>query len=314
MKIIILGAGISGALAAKFFNTEEIYDKANAPVNNHHAVMRIKDPRVGMLLGSNMESVSVKKGVYFKGVMWDKTNITINNMYSLKVSGQLSYKSILDLSDCSRFLLSDWDIKNINYGYDFVSINKNSLVFAYNNEYIQKEFDFCISTIPIQHMIKISGIFDELPEFKYNPIFVTRFNLNIDSTVHQTIYFPDNCFNSYRVTIEGKQIIFEAINSFPDETEIEKIICLFGISTLNIENKQEFVQKIGKIVPYDDKYRKFILNELTEKFNLFSLGRFAIWKQIRSDDVIKDLEVIQKMIFTEEKRRGYENKLAELHR
>ena len=52
--------------------------------------------------------------------------------------------------------------------------------------------------------------------------------------------------------------------------------------------------------------RKEFLYYLTREFNIYSLGRFATWKQIILDDVVDDANKIMKLINVETKRRNYQ--------
>ena len=49
-------------------------------------------------------------------------------------------------------------------------------------------------------------------------------------------------------------------------------------------------------MPIDDKIRKDFIYTLTEKYNIFSVGRFATWRQLLLDDVVNDISVIERLI------------------
>lgn len=315
MKIIIIGAGISGVLASKIFNTKYIFDSANTPEIYHKAIMRIRDQRIGMLLGCGLKPITVRKGIFYKGDILTKTNIKLNNLYSLKVSGELSDKSVLNLDDSERFLLEgNWSNSDAKYNYRLIKINNNEATFIHNNEEVKESYDVCISTIPIFNIMESSDL-KVLPKesFRYNPIYVSLFKINIPSKIYQTIYLPEPGPFSYRASIEGNKLTIESVNGFPSEEEVNLIADIFGIDNSVLIDREDHIQKIGKIISIDENIRKFILYELTNKFNIFSLGRFAIWKQIRADEVLSDLEKIERMIRIDELRRSYENKLNQLY-
>jgi hypothetical protein len=68
---------------------------------------------------------------------------------------------------------------------------------------------------------------------------------------------------------------------------------------------------MGKIEAINDDERKALLLELTDKFNIYSLGRYAIWKDsVGADAVAHDLERIYQMISVSQERRKYDNHLA----
>jgi len=73
-----------------------------------------------------------------------------------------------------------------------------------------------------------------------------------------------------------------------------------------IERKK---QNYGKLVSIDDDIRKAIIMELTDKYRIYSLGRFAVWKNVRTDDLISDLKRIKEMITVSAVSAKYINKL-----
>ena len=78
-----------------------------------------------------------------------------------------------------------------------------------------------------------------------------------------------------------------------DEKEIERA---FGIALGNCEKLESVEQKYGKIAPIDDAVRKQLLFRLTHEHNIYSLGRFATWRNILLDDVVDDITMIKKLL------------------
>jgi hypothetical protein len=72
-----------------------------------------------------------------------------------------------------------------------------------------------------------------------------------------------------------------------------------GIIATNIVQKE---QDYGKIVPIDEYERQKFILWATDNWNIYSLGRYATWRQILLDDVMKDIGVITKFI---EQRNNY---------
>ena len=54
--------------------------------------------------------------------------------------------------------------------------------------------------------------------------------------------------------------------------------------------------KYGKLLPIEEKVRKEFILYLTQKYNIFSVGRFATWRQLLLDDIVDDINVIDNMI------------------
>ena len=61
----------------------------------------------------------------------------------------------------------------------------------------------------------------------------------------------------------------------------------------------------GKLNYANERKRKQLIWQLSEKFRIFSLGRYAIWKPIRSDQAVADLEVIKRLMTSYEQADQY---------
>ena len=111
----------------------------------------------------------------------------------------------------------------------------------------------------------------------------------------------------YRASLLGNKLILE-YNQEPWQSREDVISVLsndFGIDT-EVTDLHVKKQKYGKISAIDDNLRKEFLYYLTREFNVYSLGRFATWKQIILDDVVDDAGKIMKLINVETKRRNYQ--------
>jgi hypothetical protein len=65
------------------------------------------------------------------------------------------------------------------------------------------------------------------------------------------------------------------------------------------------IQPFGKIIDLPRRTREALLYELTREYNVFSLGRFATWRNILLDDVVNDIHVLDKLISASEYRRSH---------
>ena len=54
--------------------------------------------------------------------------------------------------------------------------------------------------------------------------------------------------------------------------------------------------KYGKLLPIEEKVRKEFILYLTQQYNIFSVGRFATWRQLLLDDIVDDINVIDNMV------------------
>jgi hypothetical protein len=70
----------------------------------------------------------------------------------------------------------------------------------------------------------------------------------------------------------------------------------FGIKPESIVDMKQSEQYYGKIRPIDEDLRKQFIFEMTTKYGIYSLGRFATWRQLLLDDVVDDLQHIERFI------------------
>jgi hypothetical protein len=70
----------------------------------------------------------------------------------------------------------------------------------------------------------------------------------------------------------------------------------FGINANRITELKSSTQKYGKILPIDERLRKEFIFYLTKEHGIYSLGRFATWRQLLLDDIVPDIGIIDKFI------------------
>jgi hypothetical protein len=119
------------------------------------------------------------------------------------------------------------------------------------------------------------------------------------------------------VTVEKNRVMaeitgYESFAHISCEKIINNALSVFGIPQRFIENVTSYVQHNGKIACENDDYRRALILHMTEKYNIYSFGRYAIWKQIRADRLLGDIEKIRKMISASEVGREYHLKLGEI--
>jgi hypothetical protein len=294
MKIVILGAGLSGCLAAEMFKAHDVTmvapPSSSVGLQNHKAVMRIKDPTMAMILGVVAKKILVSKGIRSKGEFVPYASIRDSNLYSLKLYGYIGNKSILDTKTVERHLMVGEIVPRCKViPSSILRIKKGSILLKGQKVL---EYDFCISTLPMFVNCKLTGLSKLNQLFNTAEITILNWPLGIPtSNTYQTIYYPDLETPLYRATLQDGTIISEIIGGTYWHDKIRKELeASFGI--LLASEPEAFTQKNGKMHSIDETARKKIIYSLTDKFNLFSLGRYSIWKQIRADDLLSDVNTI----------------------
>jgi len=309
--MIIIGAGMAGLIAAHHFRARRpvVFEQQGELPNNHEALLRFRSMDVSKTTGINFRKMRVRKSIMFKGTYADRANPFLANMYSLKVTGQVVGRSIWDMEDADRYIAPP----------DFISQAAAGLSITYGKKLDRRDITAgtenpLISTIPMPAMMHLVG-WPHVPEFSYQSIWSAQFEFQSPGVdVAQTIYYPDLEVEYYRASISGRKMIIEFMAEPIGEDGLAKIIesiCMdFGIPEPQFAGRPTFKShRYGKIIGIDEDHRKDFMYHLTREHNIYSLGRFATWRQILLDDVVNDCSVIGKMIGAEDSRSLYNHRL-----
>lgn len=309
--IKIYGAGLAGLLAGNILRRHEpvIYEAQEALPNNHSALLRFRSDAAQGATGIPFKKVRVQKGVWDSdiGCVMRSATLQEQNQYSQKVTGGIFGRSLTNLDPCDRYIAPE----------DFIlQVAKSCTIFyghSLNFQMIQGSADGghkTISTIPMPVLMDIVGWPDK-PAFNFLPIWTVTATITLPACdVYQTVYLPDAGYSLYRASITGDKIILE----FTEEpmrdfsfNEIKSAIWrYFSIDINLIKDITMNHQKYGKLQPIDDNKRKQFLMAMTNEYNIYSVGRFATWRQLLLDDIIQDIHVVERLI---EDKIGYESTL-----
>jgi hypothetical protein len=309
--LVIVGAGLAGMLAAEAFPEATILEAAQQDaIIPHRALLRFRGPEVGAFLRIPFRRVSVLKGVWTqsRGISNEAT-ITDINHYSLKTQRVLlSNRSIARLEPVDRWVappdlyprLLERNGRRIAWGAQYSFVEKAR----------SKELYLVISTAPLPKVAAGCGLLQGENQFKHASITVRRVKIEGAST-HQTIYFPDLDLSVYRASITDDTLIAEFIRE-PQPEDFSAILGAFGLDSITsfppIESTRH---SFGKIAPVaDDAWRRSLIHELTTRFGVYSLGRYATWRNILLDDVLRDIEVVRSMINGDDYFRGLRSAAA----
>jgi len=290
--MIILGAGLSGLIAAALNPQAKVFEAASQDAQSHRAVLRFRSSAVGDAVGIPFRKIRVNKGIWYQG-QYCFPDIQLSNMYSYKVTGGYFDRSIWKTEAVDRFIApEDFILQLIEQVGDRVSWNTPVTELP--------ETRPIISTIPMNRVMSLVN-FDnpDHTQFKFSPIRVQRFRIP-RADVFQTIYYPSSHTAAYRASITGDLLIVESVDdpAYPD-VNMEHVLASFGILDkhepvvpIDATHKQSY----GKIAPIDERFRRFVVERLSQKHSIYSLGRFATWRNILLDDVLQDLNVIKKLM------------------
>lgn len=299
MTISIIGAGLSGLIAANLLARDQpqIFEAQPSLPNNHSAVLRFATSKVADATGITFRRVKMIKTY----APW-RNRVADNLSYSRKCSGiSRSDRSIAaDVFSAERFIAPEDFIARLADG---AAINFNS-DWSFTDPRSQSPL---ISTIPMPALMKVLD-YPQAPEFRYVHGAVIRAQVK-DCDAYVSLYIPDPQHFFNRISITGDELIIEY--AFPRASdrdrftnianttpalikEVKSAAQFLGLELQHITGALAREQKYAKIQPIDDRERKNFLAWATDKFNIYSLGRFATWRpQLLLDDLPQDIQRIR---------------------
>jgi hypothetical protein len=300
---VIIGAGLAGLLCACAFPDAMVFE-AGSPIQQHRALLRFRDDSVSRLTGVPFRSVQVHKEIWHREKVYSTCSNAHANMYAVKVTGRAIGRSIRSLDTVTRHVAPD----------DFYQtlIDRFAKNITWNEQVNGSLVDTCrerdipiISTAPMNVNLNLAGVDFSSLQFRFDkkPITVLRLPLNpalVD--IYQTIYYPGDDTPIYRASITGSLLIIELISE-PDEQfhslMADEVLDHFGLSRrvrFPDDDVECVEQKYGKIQDIDRGMREALLHELTRDHGIYSVGRFATWRNILLDDVVKDIDHVARLI------------------
>lgn len=296
MTVSVVGAGMAGLLAGAMFRGEaQLYEAAPSLPNNHHALLRFRSDEIAQHLNIPFQPVDV-----IKIVKPFRNKVAESIGYSLKSNGRASLRSIktADGKVERRFIAPP----------DFIQVleGMQSNAISYDTP-ADKPFlnglaamGPVISTIPMGSLMKIL----EYPcqaSFSYRHGWVVKGHIDVPSDMCATIYYPNPSEPLVRATLTGDLIQIEMKEEFDHaqwvvDRVMEQVLYDFGLE--NCSYSAEMVpQRYAKIAAIPERERRKFIMWCTDQYNIYSVGRFAIWKpNILLDDVFHDIRKIQGMI------------------
>lgn len=298
--MIILGAGLSGLIAATQLPNATVVEANDRAALSHKAVLRFRSDALSRLTGIPFRKVTVRKSIWMDG-SHRAVNLELANLYSYKTNGKYLDRSIWNLDPVERFIAPE-DLAH--QMVDLIGDHRfrwNECVTPSMLEGLVKIESQIISTIPLPKMLSmlVGGPLLEwhgdIPKFDYKGINVSRYRVP-GADVFQTVYYPSPELGVYRASMTGDLLIIEGTREL---TAVDTAIVAtsFGMREVFMQQiDSNHSQRFGKIAPVDDRFRRNAIFRLTQELGIYSLGRFAIWSNVLLDDVVKDVAVIKRMI------------------
>jgi hypothetical protein len=289
-KLEIVGAGLAGLLAGNMLarHRPTIFERQSCLPNNHSAVLRFRTPTIGDVVG-----------IPFRAVTMIKTTAAWQNpvadalAYSYKNTGRyLSDRSARGVQIEERFVAPD----------NFIHLLAEQIPteIKFNHDYVFPQEDDeripIISTIPMPALMEALDYPSHLrPEFHSTP------GRNIHARVHNcdayvSLMVPHPSTSISRISLTGDELIIECTaDNIPSAGYLTKQACEYlGFDPNDVHSITEHRQRYQKLVAIPEPTRKNFMFWATDKYNIFSLGRFATWRpNLLLDDLVNDIRKIE---------------------
>lgn len=298
----IVGAGLAGLLAGHAFPNIPIVEASpESSGASHRALLRFRSDAVSKLTGIPFRRVRVRKGIWSRGA-YHTPNPRLATLYARKVlDAAIGDRSIWNIDPVDRWVAPE------DFPERMVEALHHRITWGCEYDYAGLPHTPAapiISTAPLSVPLGMAAHLapTAMPTMRRAPIWVTRFRVPGADT-HMTVYFPDHQTAVYRASVTGDVLIIEsrAELSGPDEAhdEVDFVLQVLGLpdmSEADLEPLGTVSQRYGKIVPLHDDVRRPLLAMLTMRHGIYSLGRFATWRNVLLDDVVNDIDVIRRMM------------------
>ena len=295
----IVGAGLSGLIAACMIPEATVHERAEArALVPHSAVLRFRSPVVGDVTGIPLRRVRVHKGIW-DGERLVAPDIRLANQYAYKVLGAAGLASG-DRSIWNCDPVDRW-VAPADFYQRLVQRVGTRVRWAEAWEYGQG--GPVISTAPLPVVLEAVGEPFDKAEFARAPIHTRQYLLDgVD--LYQTVYFPGpDLPGVYRASITGDRMIVECNGStvaldFPESTAT--LESAFGLPRNSLRDAPPAASnakhEYGKIRSLPTVRRQALLLSLTLNHGVYSIGRFATWRNILLDDVVQDVGVVRRLM------------------
>jgi len=289
--MIVLGTGLTACLAGMVNQHATLYNEKETD-KVHKAILRFPSPQIEKITGIPCNHVKISKSIFSGGVHHSVPNIALCNQYSFKCTGGYYDRSISNLDTVERWvppedfhermlhMLRHRVFRGVGY--------KEAMISATDLE------EPIVSTLPMATNCAL--VDEEVEELgtENRSIYVTKAKIE-DCNIWHTMYFPEIELQTYRASIEGDILTIESIAPI-DIDDVYWVADVFGVIYNDFPSIFNFQQKIGKITPIDTHLRKEVIRTLTDQYNIYSLGRWATWRSIQLEDVVKDIYQINRLI------------------
>lgn len=297
---------MAGLLAAQMLRRFQpvVHEAQSSLPHNHAALLRFRSNLVSGVTGIPFQAVQVYKAIKSHGRVHRESTVQLANLYSYKVSGQATERSILSIESAQRYVAPpnfvELMARNVNIVYG-APVSSLAEIMAH-----QAAYQCIISTIPMPILMDIVQWSAKAVKFEYRSIWVAHATIRSPRVrLYQTIYYPELDVPYYRASLTGDILVVEGALAAEAAAPVSTMVAGyvsdlledFGVPGAVWDLATVQRQKYGKLVPMaDEAARKGFMFAMSQAHHLYSLGRFATWRQVLLDDLVKDVGMIEMLM------------------
>lgn len=302
--ILILGGGISGQLMAQRLSfdhptlTFTIVDRGENTIHPFHLHRPI--PEISSL--ANLKSAVLHVNIWDGKELKTEPSLMDINQYSIKIVGHIQINNLYSHGSIEIYPVVKKDL----YFYDcfkdeIIEVDINGKIVYSKTAYCQ--YRYLINTISLPIFLQLAKVKHDI-NFTNYPIYVCK-ELIGKTNMYQMIYNTDKKSNITRVTLLDNELYIEAKRGDYKTNDLDFLSMIYGINNVSALNKIS----PGKIKPISNEQRKSFFYWLTQKYDIFCLGRYGAWTAKVANDVWDDSKQISNWIFEKEQINKFERRI-----
>ena len=309
MKTLILGSGVSGMVMGHLLKDDYLILEKNQDLRlDTGAPFYLHEPIEWLPL--QWKTVDVHEAVWDGNAFYRQPTLGMLNSFARKITGKVIDTSLKFMDGRLKrgffpesgntsdiFVALHNSVKDrlqLNYEVSEIYPEEKILVAMNDNSPVNYKYDVLINTLPLPRLLSLLKK-EHSFNFKADPVYIEIFKVPEEETieVYQVVYIANRYSDAYRACLYNGTIYVEFME--PSKTASETVIeQIWGFK--HCSKIFDGWLKPGKFHPVEKMRRKALLGELTSKWNIYCLGRYAVWDYKRLEHIAQDALDIQKII------------------
>lgn len=305
--VVILGGGVSGAMMAKRLEITfphlhtMVIDRKDTQIHPFHIHRLIDLPGLNKLKPAILKT-NVWDGKSFKG----KPTLRDVNEYAMKLFGFLQVSNLNNMEDQTIYPVSKSDLlhllssKTTQMDGEVKGVNlQTKNVLCAGGAMIP--YRYLVNTLPLPTFLKMASL---TPRFAIESHPFWTMAIDFPGTgMYQMIYNCDPECAITRTTLLGDTLFVEAMVSCLRDKDSEYLKDLYHLLPGRIGILREIRPGRLKLLSQED--RKPLLHYLTERWDVFCLGRFGAWTYKIANTVWDDTLFLCDLLYAKEQAAKY---------